>query len=50
MSDQAPQAAVCWNEIPVSDMDKAVEFYNAVVRMDPDNRRYRPEPDFLAGR
>ena len=30
MSDQAPQTAVCWNEIPVSDMDKAVEFYNVV--------------------
>ena len=32
MSDQAPQTAVCWNEIPVSDMDKAVEFYNTVFK------------------
>ncbi len=32
MSDQAPQTAVCWNEIPVSDMDKAVKFYDEVFK------------------
>ncbi len=28
------QTLVVWNEIPVSDMEKAVEFYNAVFKWD----------------